>query len=154
MSEQYDENTPGEERTPAEWAQYRKSEKARKDAEREAENAKRELAFLKAGIPMDDPKTSYFVKGYEGELTVEAIREKAQADGFLAAEKAPEPDPDEATNAAALAAQQRQTLLAQGGLAVGATPGEQLLESAYTEGGDKAMLEQARQMGIRVVESQ
>ena len=146
------------ERTPAEWAQYRKSEKARKDAEKEANDAKRELAFLKAGIPMDDPKVGYFVKGYDGELTPEAIRAQATADGFIAA---PAPTPEEAAAAAqaaaqqqqALSAQDRQTLLAQGGLQVGEIPAEVMLEQAYEKGGDKAMMEQAAALGIKIVES-
>ena len=29
---------------------------------------KRELAFTKAGIPLEDPRIDYFVKGYDGEL--------------------------------------------------------------------------------------
>lgn len=48
----------------------------------EAENAKRELVFLKAGINPDDPKAKYFVKGYDGELSVDAIRNAASEAGF------------------------------------------------------------------------
>jgi hypothetical protein len=46
-------------------------------AAREAEIAKRELAFVKAGVNPDDPASKYFVKGYDGELTVEAIKAAA-----------------------------------------------------------------------------
>lgn len=49
----------------------------------EAEKAKRELVFLKAGINPDDPKAKYFVKGYDGELSVEAIRDAASESGFI-----------------------------------------------------------------------
>jgi hypothetical protein len=35
----------------------------------EATAAQRELAFLKAGVPADDPMTKYFVKGYDGEIS-------------------------------------------------------------------------------------
>lgn len=45
----------------------------------------RELAFAKSGLNFDDPKLKYFIKGYDGELTPEAIKAKAQEDGFLAA---------------------------------------------------------------------
>lgn len=44
----------------------------------EAQAAKRELAFYKAGIPLDSPMSSYFIKAYDGELTPEAIKQAAQ----------------------------------------------------------------------------
>ncbi len=37
--------------------------------------AKRENAFIKAGIDPNDARFKYFVKGYDGELDPEAIRE-------------------------------------------------------------------------------
>lgn len=43
----------------------------------EAEAAKRELAFVKAGIDPLQPMTKYFVKAYDGELDPEAIRQAA-----------------------------------------------------------------------------
>lgn len=43
----------------------------------------RELAFARAKIDMDDPRTKYFIKGYDGDLTPEAIRAQAEADGFF-----------------------------------------------------------------------
>lgn len=45
--------------------------------------AVRENAFLKAGIDPDDPKMKYFVAGYSGELTKDAIAAEAKAAGFL-----------------------------------------------------------------------
>ena len=46
--------------------------------------------FRTAGLDLDDARTKYFVKGYEGELDVEAIRQEAAAAGFLgAADAAP-----------------------------------------------------------------
>lgn len=44
----------------------------------------REVAFLKAGINTDDPKMKYFVKGYEGDTTVDAVREAAVEAGLIA----------------------------------------------------------------------
>ena len=44
----------------------------------EAAALKREVAFIKAGIPMDNPMAKYFVKGYEGEVSAEAIRQAAE----------------------------------------------------------------------------
>jgi len=43
----------------------------------EAESAKRELAFVKAGIDPLQPMSKYFVKAYDGELDPEAIRQGA-----------------------------------------------------------------------------
>lgn len=70
--------------------QLEKRAKGHDAAVAEAASLKRELAFARAGLP-DDPKTTYFIKGYEGELTAEAIRTAAQEAGFLEAPKAPEP---------------------------------------------------------------
>ncbi len=44
----------------------------------EAESARKELAFVKAGIDLTSPMSKYFVKGYDGELTPEAIRLAAE----------------------------------------------------------------------------
>ena len=43
----------------------------------EFSETQRELAFVKAGIDPASPQAKYFVKGYDGELTPEAIREAA-----------------------------------------------------------------------------
>lgn len=43
----------------------------------------RDDAFRAAGIDPADPKQSYFVKGYDGDTTVEAIQEAARTAGFL-----------------------------------------------------------------------
>ena len=72
--------------------QVEEHDQKRKDAERvaaeadeRAKAAERELAFIKAGIQPDDPKQAYFVKGYEGDLTPEAIKAAAVAGGFAEA---------------------------------------------------------------------
>jgi hypothetical protein len=44
----------------------------------EAETAKKELAFVKAGVDPTDPKAKWFVKGYDGEFSPEAIRAAAE----------------------------------------------------------------------------
>ena len=55
------------------------AENRRKDALlAEAEQARRELAFLKAGVNPDNPMAKYFIKGYEGELSTDAIRAAAE----------------------------------------------------------------------------
>ena len=54
-----------------------------KKLERELAQMQRELAFHKAGIPLSDPRMNYFIKGYEGELDADAIRQAAVEAGFL-----------------------------------------------------------------------
>lgn len=44
----------------------------------EAEQARREVNFLKAGIDPAEPKFKYFVKGYDGDLSPEAIKAAAE----------------------------------------------------------------------------
>lgn len=47
------------------------------EAEARAAKAERELAFARANIDPDTPGYAYFVKGYEGDLTPEAIKAAA-----------------------------------------------------------------------------
>ena len=54
---------------------------------KEAEAAKRELAFVKAGVDPDSAAAKYFVKGYDGELTAEAIRAAAEEASLIPSEK-------------------------------------------------------------------
>lgn len=51
----------------------------------EAEQAKRELAFVKAGIDTSDNAAKYFVKAYDGELTADAIMQAAVEARLLSA---------------------------------------------------------------------
>jgi hypothetical protein len=51
----------------------------------EAAAAKKELAFAKSGIPLDAPMAKYFIKGYEGELEPDAIRQAALEAGLMQA---------------------------------------------------------------------
>lgn len=72
----------------------------------------KELAFARAKLDLDDPKLKYFIKGYEGDLTPEAIREQAIADGFL-------PKPEPSTPPGEMTAQQRIAAASSG---AGETP--------------------------------
>ena len=61
-------------------ARMKQLEKENAEAKRqlaEAEAARRELAFVKAGIDLSAPASKYFVKGYDGELDPDAIRQAA-----------------------------------------------------------------------------
>ena len=53
------------------------------DAEERASSYQRQDTFRLAGLDLADARVKYFVKGYEGELDAEAIRQEAMAVGFL-----------------------------------------------------------------------
>lgn len=127
----------------------RRAAKASKKLQAELQQIKRELAFAKAGLPLDDPKMNYFVKGYEGDLEAEAIREAALAAGFLAP-PAPAPAQAEPQVQQVAAAQQRIMAASAGATAEDVTEAAALarMEAAMAEGGLEAMLDIARQYGI------
>ena len=73
-------------------ANIRKLEKAASEGQKaQAELAalKREMTFREAGIDPSNPAHRYFVKGYDGETTLEAIKAAATEAGFLG--QAPQP---------------------------------------------------------------
>lgn len=117
-----------------------------------AENAriKRELAFAKAGIPLNDAKMNYFVKGYEGDLEPEAIREAAIEAGFLVTQDAPQEQASDPGVEAAAQAQQRVMAASAGATSEDITEAAAIsrMEAAMQEGGIEAMLDVARQYGI------
>lgn len=81
---QEDPNDPGHARLPVnDLRALRKASKERDDLSRQLEAHTRELAFSRARLDVEDPKLKYFIKGYEGDLTPEAIRAQAEADGFV-----------------------------------------------------------------------
>ena len=55
----------------------------------------RELAFAKAGIDPASPQAKYFVKGYDGDLTPDAIRQAAE-EAQLITPQPVQADPDKA----------------------------------------------------------
>jgi hypothetical protein len=70
-------------------AKEQASRLAQLEADRaEAAQAKRELAFLKAGVNPDDPAAKWFAKGYDGELTTEAIKAAATEARLISASAA------------------------------------------------------------------
>ena len=146
MSEydEYDDEQEQEpERTPSEWAKLRRAEKARKQAETEAAEVKKQMAFLKAGIDPDSPKAKYFVKGYEGEVTAEAIRAEALAAGVIEEQQ-------EQVDQPSLDAQDRIASAASG---VGQGDMELAvaqLDQAFAAGGTAGMLQHLQQMGVPV----
>jgi hypothetical protein len=49
-----------------------------KEALAENKQLKKERAFVQAGIPLEDKRASYFIAGYQGEESPEAIRQEWQ----------------------------------------------------------------------------
>lgn len=68
-----DDNTPQED-----VSELRKAAEGAKSARAEAEAARRELAFVKAGINTDSKPAQALLRSYDGELTTEAIRAEAK----------------------------------------------------------------------------
>ncbi len=64
-------------------------QKAQKAEERAATNeaAARRVAFMDAKVP-ESPQSKFFMDHYDGDLSPEAIRTAAQANGFMAAQEA------------------------------------------------------------------
>ena len=53
----------------------------------ELETLKRKMAFAEAGIDVNAPEAKYFIKGYDGEVSAEAIRAAAQEVNLLQPQK-------------------------------------------------------------------
>lgn len=128
----------------------RRAANGKKKLEQELANAKRELAFIKAGINPEDPKMRYFVKGYEGDLTSEAVRAAALEAGFLASQG----QSDQAQ--AVQSAQERVMTAAAGAVIEDSSEAAAIarMEQAMQEGGVDAMFEVARQYGIPIATEQ
>ena len=118
-----------------------------KKLESELAQAKRELAFAKAGIDPDDPRMKYFVKGYDGDLTAGAVRQAAVEAGFI--QDSQQDEHNQAVQQAA-ASQQRVMKAASGAIVEDASEEAAYarLQQAMDEGGVDAMLQVAREYGI------
>lgn len=71
--------------------QLEKKAKAAEEAQAELEQLKRERAFVQAGVPLDDRRASYFIAGYSGDMTPEAIKAR-WAEDFGGAQSDPTVD--------------------------------------------------------------
>lgn len=129
----------------------RAANKAKK-LEAELNSLRRELAFAKAGIPMNDPRMSYFIKGYDGELDADAIREAAEEAGFLQVEQAQPQAPQVSQQAPEAAATQRVMRASVGAATEDISEDAAIarMEEAMQEGGIEALLEVAQQYGIPI----
>jgi len=145
MSDNYTEETFTEGEEQDSLKNLRAAANRAKKLEAELTQMKRQMAFYQAGIPQDDPRMKYFVKGYEGELDPEAIRNAASEAGFLQVEQKETPQ----ENPVAVA-EQRVMAASAGAIAEDNSESASLakLEQALNEGGVEAMLDVARQYGV------
>lgn len=137
----------------SEHAWKRKQEQARKAAERERDQARRETAFLRAGI---DPEAkgiaAYFVKGYDGDLSPEAIKAAATEAGVL--QPAP-PTAQDQRQQESLAASQRVASFSQDATAAPNVDEQNraAMEEAYRKGGMEGLLGAAQAVGVPIAEN-
>jgi hypothetical protein len=100
--------------TPSEWRNKMKATSERANAaEAKVMLYERDLTFREAGLDPQDPRVKYFVKGYDGELNADSIRQEATAAGFIN-QNSPEPTFNENISDA-LEAEQRIVNAGQGG---------------------------------------
>jgi hypothetical protein len=144
-----DETETGEEtqENPGDIKSLRQAASGKKQLEKELLETKRLLAFARAGIDPDDPRMKYFVKGYEGDLTAQAVREAATEAGFITVKSSESKVPQEIAEA-----QDRVVSAAVGASVQNSNEAAILsqMEQAMQEGGVDAMLEVARQYGIPI----
>lgn len=154
MSDEYDDDVDvndvedGTPRSNAEWAALRKQQQAAKRAASERDAAKRELEFVRAGLDASkDPRLAYFVKGYDGEVSAEAIRAAAVSAGFVEAPSTgPSPEQQET-----LSASQRIDAAATGAvppLANAEAAALAALDEAYNAAGAAGVMAKLAEFGI------
>lgn len=146
MSDNYTDETFTEGEEQDSLKNLRAAANRAKKLEAELNQMKRQMAFFEAGIPQDDPRMKYFIKGYEGELDPDAIRSAASEAGFLQVEQ-PQETPQENPVASA---EQRVMAASAGAISEDHSEAAALakLEQALNEGGVEAMLDVARQYGV------
>ena len=92
-----DYDQPASETNPVR-ARMKQLEKEAKDLRKQVAEfsaTQRELAFVKAGVDPASPQAKYFVKGYDGDLNPDAIRQAAE-EAQLITPQTVQADPDKA----------------------------------------------------------
>lgn len=85
-TEDYDDQPEPSTQNPVR-ARMKQLEKDLREANRrlaESAELQKKVAFMEAGIPLESPMAKYFIKGYDGELTAEAIRSAAEEAQLIA----------------------------------------------------------------------
>jgi hypothetical protein len=105
----------------------------------QASEAARKLAFVEAGVDPNLPVAKYFMKGYDGELTPEAIREAAIEAQIIQDRKAAEVKQE--------AAAWQQTTQAAAGNTTGEAPVDMVtrIQNAKSQDEVEMLLAEARQ---------
>lgn len=129
----------------------RQAEKRASKAEEALKTIQRERAFEKAGIDPEDAKFKYFVQGYDGELTADAVKAEAVAVGLLEAEKTVDP----VDGKPELSTQEKIAAASQGGgpPLTGKAAAEAAMDEAYKQGGTPALLQQMAAMGMVIADN-
>jgi hypothetical protein len=151
----YDDNTTDEQdedRKPN-WRRELEAKARRADElEKKLAAMERKEAFRDVGLDLSKPGVGYFVKGYDGELTAEAIKAAAIEAGFLSEQPAPSNTSTDAPHPAQ-AALDGITEAAGSPSQVGADFRAEA-EKAYDEGGMEAMLDVVQKFGVPVTTRQ
>lgn len=121
----------------------RRAARERDDLQKQLAARDRELAFAKSGLDFSDPKLGYFIKGYEGDLTTEAIRQKAEEDGFLSKTSQSQQQPQ--TSPQEVASQQRVQNASSG---AGETPPENFRDLIAQANSVEEVMELAAKHGM------
>ena len=149
--EEYEDEFDADE-DPGSIKSLRRAANKAKKLEAELNEMKREVAFQRAGLPMDDKRMQYFVNSYTGELDEDSILNAAEEAGFIEfiddeeeapAQQAQQPVMD-------LGSQQRVMAASGGGEFENVTEQAALvrMQEALQQGGTDAFLAVAEELGI------
>ena len=148
-SEEYlDDEFDGDD-DPGSIKSLRRAANRAKKLEAELNGMKREVAFQRAGLPMEDPRMKYFADAYNGELDEDAILDAAEAAGFI--EFVDDDEEEEVQQPQAdFGSQQRVMAASGGGEFEDVTEQAALMrmQEALSQGGTDAFLAVAQELGI------
>ena len=99
---------------PAELRKLRKEAKEAGELKQRVLDMERREMFARAGVPLDNPATDYLIRGYQGELTPEAIKAEAVKLNIIA---------NPGATSEEIAAHQATQMAAAGGIPPGTNPG-------------------------------
>lgn len=147
-SEEYlDDEFDGDD-DPGSIKSLRRAANRAKKLEAELNGMKREVAFQRAGLPMEDPRMKYFADAYSGELDEDSILDAAEAAGFI--EFVDDEEEEVQQPQADFGSQQRVMAASGGGEFEDVTEQAALMrmQEALSQGGTDAFLAVAQELGI------
>ena len=150
-SEEYlDDEFDGDD-DPGSIKSLRRAANRAKKLEAELNGMKREVAFQRAGLPMEDPRMKYYAEAYRGELDEVSILNAAEVAGFIEFVDDDEEDYEEVQQPQAdFGSQQRVMAASGGGEFEDVTEQAALMrmQEALSQGGTDAFLAVAQELGI------